>query len=81
MGGVDIVLDDGSHQMKHVVKTLSFLFPKLNYDGIYMIEDLHSSYWSDYGGGYNSNKNFFKFTKELVDDIHHWYHSKKQKHL
>ena len=81
MGGVDIILDDGSHHMKHIVKTLSFLFPKLNYDGIYMIEDLHTSYWKDYGGGYNSNKNFFKFIRDLADDIHHWYHSKKPKHL
>ena len=81
MGGVDIILDDGSHEMKHILKTLLFLFPKLNYDGIYMIEDLHTAYWTDYGGGYYSNKNFFKFTRDLIDDIHHWYHSKKPKYL
>ena len=46
-----------------------------------MIEDLHTSYWRDYGGGYNSNKNFFKFIRELIDDIHHWYHSKNPKYL
>lgn len=80
-GGVDIILDDGSHEMKHIVKTLLFLFPNLNYDGIYMIEDLHTAYWLNYGGGYYSNNNFFKFIRDLIDEIHHWYHSKKPRHL
>lgn len=44
MGGIDIVLDDGSHQMKHIKYSLNYLFPKLNYGGIYLIEDLHTSY-------------------------------------
>ena len=80
MGGVDIILDDGSHEMKHIPKTLMYLFPHLNYSGIYMIEDLHTAYWKGYGGGYYTSKNFFKFTKDLVDDIHHWYHLKKPKY-
>ena len=45
-----------------------------------MIEDLHSSYWKKYGGGYRSRKNFFNFIKDLTDDIHHWYHSKNIKY-
>lgn len=81
MGGVDIILDDGSHEMEHILKTLFFLFPNLNYNGIYMIEDLHTAYWKDFGGGYYNNKNFFKFTGDLIDDIHRWYHSKKPKYL
>lgn len=77
MGGVDIILDDGSHHMKHISKTLKILFPSLNYKGIYMIEDLHTSYWKRFGGGYNSKNNFFSFAAEIVDDMHHWYHHKK----
>ena len=80
MGGVDIILDDGSHHMDHIPETLKFLYPYLNYNGIYMIEDLHSSYWKKYGGGYKSKKNFFNFIKDLTDDIHHWYHSKNIKY-
>ena len=74
MGGVDIILDDGSHQMDHVLKTFKFLFPKLNDGGIYMIEDLHTAYWGNYGGGYKSKFNFFSFVSELINDMHHWYH-------
>jgi len=80
MGGVDIVLDDGSHQMKHIPATLKILFPHLSYSGIYMIEDLHTAYWKSYGGGYRAKNNFFKFLMGLADDIHHWYHSKGLKH-
>ena len=42
MGGVDVVLDDGSHQMAHVEASLQALFPKLSFGGVYMIEDLQS---------------------------------------
>ena len=74
MGGVDIILDDGSHRMNHISITFKFLFPKLNYGGIYMIEDLHTSYWRSNGGGYDSKNNFFKIFPDLINDMHHWYH-------
>jgi len=76
MGGIDVVLDDGSHNMKDVVATLRFLFPKLNSSGIYLIEDLHTAYWKKYGGGYASPNNFFNFVRDLADDMHHWYHGR-----
>jgi 23S rRNA U2552 (ribose-2'-O)-methylase RlmE/FtsJ len=74
MGGVDIVLDDGSHQMKHIKKTLQILFPEVSNSGLYVIEDLHTSFWKSFGGG-NSRDNFLmKFLPELVLDMHRWYH-------
>ena len=79
MGGVDVVLDDGSHKMKHIKKSLSILFPQLSEGGIYMIEDLHTSYWKRYGGGFRSNLNFFNVVRDLIDDLHHWYHKKPLK--
>ena len=79
MGGVDIVLDDGSHLMEHIPASLKSLFPHLSNGGIYMIEDLHTAYWKSYGGGYGVKTNFFGFVMDLVDDIHHWYHAKELK--
>jgi 23S rRNA U2552 (ribose-2'-O)-methylase RlmE/FtsJ len=79
MGGVDVILDDGSHSMKHVPLTLSYLFPCLSDTGIYMIEDLHTAYWKRFDGGYYSRANFFNTLRELVDDMHHWYHKRKLK--
>lgn len=74
MGGVDIVLDDGSHRMDHILNSLKYLFPRLNLGGIYLIEDLHTAYWPSWGGGYLAPSNFFGFVSELIDDMHHWYH-------
>lgn len=73
MGGVDIVLDDGSHQMDHVSKTMKFLFPKLRSPGVYLIEDLHTAYWPEYGGGIRSKKNFFNYLGVFAETIHRWY--------
>lgn len=80
MGGLDVVLDDGSHQMDHIKKSFDYLFPKLSYGGIYMVEDLHTAFWSSYGGGYKSKNSFFSFCSTMVDDMHHWYHSRGMKH-
>lgn len=74
MGGVDLVLDDGSHEMAHIEASLRALFPRLSNGGVYLIEDLHSAYWTRWGGGLAAKANFFNSLRDLVDDMHHWYH-------
>ncbi|MFM7035334.1 MAG: hypothetical protein ACKOYJ_09190, partial [Planctomycetia bacterium] len=74
MGGVDVVLDDGSHHMDHIPVTLRHLFPLLSFRGIYMIENLHTAYWRQWGGGFGVEKNFFRYTGDIVDNMHRWYH-------
>lgn len=44
MGGVDIVLDDGSHVAAHVRASFDALFPLLAEDGLYIVEDTHGAY-------------------------------------
>lgn len=80
MGGVDVVLDDGSHQMAHIRTSLETLFPLLTVGGTYMIEDLHTAYWRLYGGGFSRRMNFFHTLREIVDDMHGTYHSKSPRH-
>lgn len=74
MGGVDVVLDDGSHRMDHVAKSLDILYPMLSEDGVYMVEDLHTAFWEDFGGGYRSTNNFFSKVAFIAEDMHRWYH-------
>ncbi|MFP4239338.1 MAG: class I SAM-dependent methyltransferase [Rhodosalinus sp.] len=74
MGGLDVVLDDGSHRMEHIRASFEHLFPRLAADGVYVVEDLHTAYWPKYGGGYGTSGNFFRYLAELADDMHHWYH-------
>jgi hypothetical protein len=44
IGECDIIIDDGGHTMLQQQVTLGCLFPHLKQNGIYCIEDLHTSY-------------------------------------
>jgi hypothetical protein len=50
IGGVDVVIDDGSHINADVIKSFETLFPILRNPGIYAVEDTQTSYWPSYGG-------------------------------
>ncbi|MBT8522655.1 class I SAM-dependent methyltransferase [Polynucleobacter paneuropaeus] len=61
----DIVIDDGSHQMAHLKKTFEYPYPKMSRSGIYLIEDLHTCYWTEFGGG--GKESFIEFAKNIPD--------------
>lgn len=44
----DIIIEDGSHLTSHQQTSLGFLFPYLKPSGIYICEDLHTSYINYY---------------------------------
>jgi hypothetical protein len=50
IGRLDVVIDDGSHRPAHVIATFQTLFPLLADDGIYVVEDIQTSYWPEWGG-------------------------------
>jgi len=74
MGGVDIVLDDGSHVARHQRAAFQALWPQLNDGGMYVIEDLHTSYMPRWDGGYRRPGTGIELVKELIDDMHAWFH-------
>lgn len=76
---VDILLDDGGHTMKQQITTFKNLFTHIKEDGLYVCEDLHTSYWSEYGGGYKKKNSFIEFAKGLVDNINGWHGRKYDK--
>jgi hypothetical protein len=65
----DIVLDDGSHQMIDILNSFNFLYPKIPKNGLYLVEDLHTAYWEEYGGGINEKTNFINISKNLIDSL------------
>jgi hypothetical protein len=74
IGAPDIIIDDGSHINDHVIKSFSVLFPKLKNGGIYVIEDVETSYWPDYGGDSEDLTNpvtMMNFFKSLTDSLNH----------
>ncbi|MCP9850228.1 class I SAM-dependent methyltransferase [Cyanobium sp. Morenito 9A2] len=75
MGGLDIVVDDGSHVASDQQISFETLFPQLSNGGVYVCEDLQASYWDIFhNGGYKRPGTFIELAKQLVDDIHEWYH-------
>ncbi len=44
----DIIIDDGGHTMKQQQTSFKFLFDKVSQGGIYIIEDLHTSFLKKY---------------------------------
>lgn len=43
-GPFDVIVDDGSHIWDHQITTLQYLFPFLKSGGIYILEDIDTSY-------------------------------------
>ena len=69
-GGFDIVLDDGSHLPEHQIASITALWPHLAVGGVYIVEDLHTNYWSNYHGGRGSADTFMAWLYERIDDMH-----------
>ncbi|MCL2875662.1 MAG: methyltransferase domain-containing protein [Betaproteobacteria bacterium] len=66
----DIIVDDGSHMSGDIISAFFALFKKVNPGGIYIIEDLHASYWESYGGGLRRKNSAIEFLKQFIDTLH-----------
>jgi len=75
---VDVLIDDGGHTMKQQITTFKALFDHVTENGIYICEDLHTSYWKHFGGGYKRKGSFIEFSKNFIDSLHTW-HRKNRK--
>lgn len=65
-----IIIDDGSHVPEHQILTLSLLWKKLIPGGVYIIEDIETSYWGksiQYGYSFNAHR--INVLKEIISGI------------
>jgi hypothetical protein len=69
-GPFDIIIDDGGHTMGQQIVTAETLFPLLVEGGTLIVEDTHTSYWSEFGGGLREAGSFIEWSKQRVDDMH-----------
>jgi hypothetical protein len=69
-GAPDIVIDDGSHTSRDIKRSFNVLFPTMKSSGVYVVEDLHTNYWAEYGGGLYRPSTFIERVKGLIDEIH-----------
>ncbi|KAL6704219.1 hypothetical protein ACN47E_008476 [Coniothyrium glycines] len=73
-GDFDIIIDDGSHLCPHVIASFKILFPLLKHGGIYVVEDLETSYWKVTGGSstdLHTTTSSMGFFKSLLDGLNH----------
>ena len=65
----EIVLDDGSHVMKDINTSFDVFYPLMLRNSIYMVEDLHTAYFEEYGGGIDNQETFTNRVKGFIDLI------------
>ena len=75
---VDVFIDDGGHMMDQLKITFEEMYDWVADDGVYLAEDLHTSYWTDYGGGYHRPNTFIEYCKNLVDQLNAWHSTQKK---
>ena len=73
VGRIDVLIDDGGHTMQQQLQTFMALYPAVAHDGVYLVEDLHTSYWREYGGAYRGQFSFLELTKTLIDQLNAWH--------
>lgn len=71
---IDILIDDGGHTMIQQIVSFEELFGCIKDDGIYLCEDIHTSYWAAFGGGHKRRGSFIEYSKNFIDYLHA-YHS------
>ncbi len=76
---IDILIDDGGHTMAQQIATFELLFPRVDAHGVYLCEDLHTSYWKRYGGGCQRRGTFVEYSKHFIDLIHAWHSEQPRK--
>ena len=77
--GFDIIIDDGGHYSKQIVISLNFLFDYLKDNGLYIVEDLQTSYFSRFGGSrFNLKKKTtsMNYLKSITDSINYEHNNK-----
>jgi len=68
----NIIIDDGSHEMNHYVKTFEFLIDYVRPGGLYIIEDLYNNYmfWQPSPKSNHNNPRYADLLKHLSYKIH-----------
>ncbi len=75
-GPFDIILDDGSHKTHHQLASFNSLFrDALKDGGCYMVEDMHTNYWTSH---VDTPESFIEVSKRMVDMLHEPYLGRKE---
>lgn len=75
-GPFDVIIDDASHISSKTIASFELFYPHLAPGGLYVIEDLHASYWpaiyGDQDADYNPDTNkrtIMAYLKRFADNV------------
>jgi len=68
----DVIIDDASHMVEDQIITFLRMFQRVVFGGVYIVEDIHTSYWPKFGGGYKRKNTFIEFVKDIIDMPNYW---------
>lgn len=71
VGKIDVLLDDGGHTDLQQTQTLLSSINNINENGLIAIEDVHTSYLTEFGNP--SKSSFVNYSKKIVDLINYRY--------
>lgn len=67
MGNFDVIIDDGGHTNSQQINSLNSCIEYIKDGGIYVTEDVHTSYWIEFGNP--SKSSYINYVKKIVDVI------------
>src|SRR5271166_1233802 len=70
-GPFDIIIDDGSHIPKQVTASFNILFPSLVDGGMYVIEDVQTAFWPQFGGSMLDGGDTMKLVRTIIECLNH----------
>ena len=70
VGKIDILIDDGGHTNLQQITTLMESISHINYNGMIVVEDTHTSYMKDKGFKNPSKFSFINFTSSIIESLH-----------
>ena len=74
IGKPDIIIDDGGHTSNQQIISFNYLYGHLNDKGIYLVEDTHASYHSDFQDR-QYGFTFMDYAKSLADKLNLCYNT------
>lgn len=73
-GPFDVIVDDGGHRANQQIVSLKTLWPYVRPTGLYVIEDIHTSYLEKYEMGWRQPGSTVELLKYVIDDVHEKHH-------
>jgi cephalosporin hydroxylase len=68
-GDFDVILDDGGHMMEQQITSFLSLYAHVKFGGFYVVEDCHTSYQEQFGGGIRKPDSFIELAKRKIDEL------------